>query len=93
MNILNFGSLNIDHVYSLEHIVVPGETANACKFEMFSGGKGINQSIAAARAGAQIFHAGCVGTDGEFLVDILSANRVNTLHINRVDERNGHAVI
>lgn len=93
MNILNFGSLNIDHVYSLEHIVVPGETANACKFEMFSGGKGLNQSIAAARAGAQIFHAGCVGTEGEFLVDILSANRVNTLHINRVDERNGHAVI
>ena len=71
MNILNFGSCNIDYVYSVEHIVVPGETLSSNTLELFEGGKGLNQSIAAARAGATVFHAGCIGCDGEMLKAIL----------------------
>ena len=65
MKILNFGSCNIDFVYSMNHIVTIGETATAYSLELFPGGKGLNQSIAAARAGAEVFHAGCIGEDGD----------------------------
>ncbi len=64
MRILNFGSCNIDYVYSVEHIVVPGETLSSSKLELFAGGKGLNQSIASSRTGAKVFHAGCIGNDG-----------------------------
>lgn len=52
MKILNFGSCNIDYVYSMDHIVTVGETATSHQMEVFPGGKGLNQSIAAAKAGA-----------------------------------------
>ena len=48
MKILNFGSCNIDYVYSLDHIVKVGETETTYKMNVFPGGKGLNQSIAAA---------------------------------------------
>src|SRR5690625_1379577 len=66
--ILNFGSLNIDRVYRVEHFVRPGETVASKGYQCFPGGKGLNQSIAAARAGARVFHAGTVGADGDFLI-------------------------
>ena len=53
MKIINFGSLNIDHVYQVEHFVQPGETITSMGYQMHSGGKGLNQSIALARAGAR----------------------------------------
>ena len=74
MKILNFGSCNIDYVYSLEHIVNVGETETTNKLEVFPGGKGLNQSIAIAKAGAKVYHAGCVGYDGGMLKDILQCN-------------------
>ena len=55
MKILNFGSCNIDYVYSLDHIVEPGETETTYKMETFSGGKGLNQSVALAKAGAEVY--------------------------------------
>ena len=93
MNIINFGSCNIDYVYRLEHIVEPGETETTKTLETFPGGKGLNQSIAAARAGASIYHVGNVGNDGEFLVSMLSENGVDVSCIRRVDSKNGHAII
>ena len=75
--ILNYGSLNIDHVYSVPHIVRPGETISAVGFKDFPGGKGLNQSVAMARAGAMVFHAGKIGIDGEFLKEILVADGVD----------------
>lgn len=75
--ILNYGSLNIDHVYSVPRIVRPGETISAVGFKDFPGGKGLNQSVAMARAGAMVFHAGRVGNDGGFLKEILVANGVD----------------
>ena len=93
MKILNFGSCNIDYVYSLEHIVNVGETETTNKLEVFPGGKGLNQSIAIAKAGAKVYHAGCVGYDGGMLKDILQCNGVDIAYLNTVDAKNGHAVI
>ena len=93
MKILNFGSCNIDYVYSLDHIVSPGETETTYKMETFSGGKGLNQSIAIARAGAKIFHAGCIGEEGEMLEEIMKDSGVDTTYLKKVPEKNGHAII
>ena len=76
MKVLCFGSCNIDYVYSLNSIVVNGETTSAQKMETFPGGKGLNQSIACAKAGAEVYHAGLVGFDGEILIDAPLINYV-----------------
>lgn len=95
MKILNFGSLNIDIVYEVDHLVRPGETISSKNRRIFAGGKGLNQSIALARAGASVAHAGAVGAeDGKFLTDILSANGVDTRWIKVMKgEPSGHAII
>ena len=93
MKILNFGSCNIDFVYSLSHIVQVGETEAARRLDVFPGGKGLNQSIAMARAGAQVFHAGCVGEDGNMLVNLLRENGVDVTYLDSVKGKNGHAII
>ena len=93
MKILNFGSCNIDYVYSIDHIVCPGETETTYKMETFSGGKGLNQSIAIARAGAKVYHAGCIGEDGGMLEEIMRESGVNVSLLKKVPEKNGHAVI
>lgn len=93
MKILNFGSLNIDFVYSVEHLVCRGETLSSTKLEKFCGGKGLNQSVALARAGAEVFHAGCVGSDGGMLLNILQENKVNTDFVRMVNSASGHAII
>ena len=67
MKVLNYGSLNVDYVYSVDHIIVGGETQHSSKLETFSGGKGVNQSIALAKAGVAVFYAGILGTDGDNL--------------------------
>ena len=94
MKILNFGSLNIDYVYRVAHILQPGETLKAGEMEVFPGGKGLNQSIAAARAGAEVYHAGMVGADdGGFLLDVCRENHVNTDYIRRAEGKSGHTII
>lgn len=93
MRILNFGSLNYDYVYSLPHIVIPGETIASTKMEIFCGGKGLNQSIALAKAGANVYHAGMVGEDGQELCEMLAENGVNTQHVKQIDGKSGHAII
>lgn len=93
MKILNFGSCNIDYVYSLDHIVVPGETLSASRREVFPGGKGLNQSVAVARAGAQVYHAGVIGSEGELLRSVLEESGADTRYLLGVDAPNGHAVI
>ena len=55
--VLNIGSLNYDNVYQMDHMVKKGETASAGSMNVFLGGKGLNQSVAAARAGLHVFHA------------------------------------
>lgn len=93
MKILNFGSMNLDYVYQVEHFVQPGETLAALEQKAGPGGKGLNQSIAMARAGAEIWHAGCVGIGGERLEQLLKENQVHTEYLRRTDEIQGNAVI
>ncbi len=93
MKILNFGSVNIDHVYSVDHFVRPGETMSSLSYERFSGGKGANQSIALAKAGADVFHAGKIGADGIWLKDNLKKFGVHADYLKTGDVPTGHAVI
>lgn len=93
MKILNFGSLNIDIVYAVEHIVKPGETISAPARTLHAGGKGLNQSVAAARAGAQVIHAGNIGADGAFLAELLRDAGADVSHLRTLDVPSGHAVI
>lgn len=93
MKILNFGSCNIDFVYKLDHIVTIGETETSNSMQVFPGGKGLNQSVALAKAGMEVYHAGCIGTDGEMLTDVLESNGVDISNIKKVDEKTGHAII
>lgn len=93
MKILNFGSCNIDYVYSVDHIVLPGETITSGRMEIFPGGKGLNQSIAISRAGSKIYHAGCIGADGEWLCSLLKDNGADVSRLKKTEEKNGHAII
>lgn len=93
MRILNFGSLNIDHVYAVDHFVRPGETLASLSYRRFCGGKGLNQSIALAHAGAQTFHAGMIGADGEFLRARLEQAGADTRFLRPCPTETGHAII
>ena len=93
MRILNFGSLNVDYVYSVDYFVRAGETLNVNSREVVPGGKGLNQSIALARAGAAVGHAGCIGAEGKFLRELLQANGVDTAWLKTIDGMQGHTII
>ena len=93
MAILNFGSLNVDYVYRVGHIVRPGETLPSGAFDVFAGGKGANQSVALAKAGATVRHAGKVGQDGTWLIDKLAGLGVDASLIRVGEGRTGHAII
>lgn len=64
MKVLNIGSMNLDHVYNVDHIILPGETQATTGLNLFLGGKGMNQSIALAKAGVEVYHGGMFGKDG-----------------------------
>lgn len=91
--ILNFGSLNIDTVYSLPRIVRPGETLSATSIDEFVGGKGFNQSIALSRAGAAVSHAGKIGKDGKKLLECLLGEGIDCKHLITSAGLSGHALI
>ena len=93
MKILNFGSLNLDLVYQMPHFVRAGETLSSTGFSRNVGGKGLNQSVALAKAGAEIYHAGLVGEDGEMLRAFLQESGVDTRFVRTIDSPSGHAVI
>lgn len=88
-----FGSVNVDHVYRVPHLPLPGETLAATAYEVALGGKGANQSVAAARAGADVHHIGAVGADGADAIAQLEGFGVGCTGIQRLDGPTGHAVI
>jgi ribokinase len=93
MKIYNLGSLNIDYVYAVEHFVQAGETLSSKEMRVFPGGKGLNQSIALARAGAQVIHGAVVGDNGDFLLQVMADSGVDISRIQRVSGSCGHAII
>lgn len=94
MKVLCFGSLNIDYVYQVPRFVAGGETLAAGSLSRFSGGKGLNQSVALARAGLEVQHAGAVGRDGRFLLEELREAGVRTESVEILEDvPTGHAII
>lgn len=91
--VLNFGSLNIDHVYKVPHIVMEGETLSARCLRTSAGGKGANQSAAMAKAGLEVYHAGKIGKDGLFLTELLDGYGVNTCYVDTSAKATGNAII
>jgi ribokinase len=94
MKVICFGSLNIDYTYKVDHFVQKGETLSSDSLQVFSGGKGLNQSIALAKAGVETWHAGSIGEDGRFLLKQMEDAGVNTDCVTILsDTRTGNAII
>ncbi|WWR15773.1 ribokinase [Lachnospiraceae bacterium JLR.KK008] len=93
MRVLNFGSLNYDYVYKVDHAVLPGETLSSFGMETFLGGKGLNQSISLARAGVPVYHAGMIGEDGQQFLDTCRKSNVDTTFIRQIPGKSGHTII
>lgn len=93
--LLVFGSVNADLVFEVERLPTPGETVLCPHYAFAHGGKGANQASAAARAGASVHFAGCVGRDpwGRVLRDGLEQAGVATELLREVDRPSGTAVI
>lgn len=88
-----FGSINIDHVYRLPHFPEAGETLVAGAYAVGLGGKGANQAIAAAKAGAAVRFIGAVGADGAWARTALEHHGVGVAGVRISVEATGHAVI
>ena len=93
MKVLNFGSVNIDITYRVPHFVRPGETLSARSVTRNAGGKGFNQSVALSRAGCEVYHAGHIGEDGAFLLELCRKYGVHPDYLTQVDVSTGNAVI
>ncbi|MBR6793191.1 MAG: ribokinase [Clostridia bacterium] len=93
MKIYNLGSLNIDYVYNVDHFVRAGETLSSDNMSVFPGGKGLNQSVALSKAGAQVLHGAVIGENGGLLLDALKDAGVDTARIQKSKEGCGHAII
>ena len=93
MKVLNIGSMNLDHVYTVDHIVEPGETQSSTQLQLFLGGKGMNQSVALAKAGVEVYQGGMIGEDGGVFLDACQEYGIHADYIRTVDARTGHAII
>ena len=93
MKVLVFGSLNIDYTYKVHHFVQAGETVQSFKMDKNAGGKGFNQALALAKAGANPYFAGMIGQDGIFLKDLLFTHGVEVGDITISDTPTGNAII
>ncbi|MBR1780160.1 MAG: ribokinase [Oscillospiraceae bacterium] len=93
MKIVNLGSLNVDHVYRVDQFIVAGETKACQSLAENAGGKGLNQSVAAARTGVEVYHAGFVGQGSAILTDALTRGGVRLDLLETKDIPNGHAII
>ena len=93
MKVLNIGSMNLDLVYSVDHIVQPGETEASFALDTFLGGKGLNQSMALAKAGVEVYQGGMIGEDGQVFLDACAEYGVKADYIRTVPGKSGHAVI
>ena len=90
---LVMGSLNYDYIYSLDHIVAPGETIASAKLDKTCGGKGFNQAAALAKAGAKVYLAGLVGADGGQMLETAQEFGVDCRFVQERDNATVHAII
>lgn len=93
MTIFNLGSVNIDRFYALPHLPQPGETLSASNYSVGLGGKGMNQSVAAARAGAKVHHIGAIGQSDNWVRERIESYGVDCTYLHGLDYNTGHAII
>jgi ribokinase len=93
MAVINFGSINVDHVYQVEHFVQPGETLASSHYERLLGGKGANQSIALAKAGSEVRHVGKINQEDAPFKQVMIKQNINCKHVSCTDSPSGHAII
>ncbi len=74
-------------------MVTPGETLASYGMNVFCGGKGLNQSIALAKAGVEVYHAGLIGEEGEILLKTCQEGGVDSRYIRKTTEKSGHTII
>lgn len=92
--ILNMGSLNVDYVYSVEHIVREGETLASSSYDIYPGGKGLNQSIALSKTYKDVFHCGIIGQDdSKILEECLDKYGLDKCYIKKLNKPSGHTII
>lgn len=93
MAVYNLGSINIDHVYRVPHLPAPGETLSALDYAQGLGGKGANQSVAAARAGAMCHHIGAIGPNSDWVLAEMQAYGIDLRYVSVLPVATGHAII
>jgi ribokinase len=93
MTIFNLGSVNIDHFYGVPHLPVPGETLSASSHKLGLGGKGVNQSVAAAKAGVSVYHIGAIGENEAWVRERILSYGIQCEHVHSLDCATGHAII
>ena len=91
--IYNLGSINIDYFYKAPHLPMPGETLAATDYQVGLGGKGANQSVACARAGAAVRHIGQIHHKDADILGLLDVSAVDCSTITQGDVPTGHAII
>ena len=93
--IVVFGSINVDLVTRVARFPRPGETLAAQSFAIYAGGKGANQALAAALAGATVQLYGAVGRDAfaDVALELLGAAGVELTGVARVADPTGCAAI
>ena len=93
MTIFNLGSINLDHFYSLSHLVTAGETLAANDYSISLGGKGANQSVALAKAGAEICHIGAISKKDRPFLDEMQKAGVALDNVAFLETPSGHAIV
>jgi len=93
MQVFNYGSINIDHIYRVGDFVRPGETLASDNYRMMLGGKGANQSIALVKAGVMVQHIGRISDADEWICKKLQKYGIGAYCLQLVDEPTGHAII
>lgn len=93
MKVLNIGSMNLDYVYNVDHIILPGETQATTGMNIFLGGKGMNQSMALAKAGVEVYQGGMIGEDGQVFLDACKEYGVHSEYIRKIEGKTGHTII
>ncbi|KAF5352961.1 hypothetical protein D9758_007952 [Tetrapyrgos nigripes] len=87
------GSINVDETFQVKEIARPGETISSHGIVKRVGGKGANQSVAVAKAGATVDLIGVIGDDAPWVKNYLKENGVNVKDVEVVKEPTGRALI
>ena len=85
-DVIVIGSLNLDHVITVEQLPQPGETISGRGYVALPGGKGLNQAVSASRQGAKVAMVGCVGDDavGTLLLAVLAEEGIDASQVRTV---------